>query len=162
MPMKLEPHEEHDWLSKLMGSWTFENEAIMEPGKPPVKFSGKETVRSLGGLWVLCEGEGEMPGGGVGHTIMTLGYDPAKKRFVGTFIGSMMTNLWIYEGELDAAGKVLTLHTEGPTMAGDGKTAKYNDVIEVKDADNRVLRSNVLGDDGKWSGFMTGSYKRTT
>ena len=42
-----------------------------------------------------------MPDGGPATMIMTLGYDPAKKRFVGTFIGSMMTNLWVYEGELE-------------------------------------------------------------
>ena len=34
--------------------------------------------------------------------IMTLGYDPQKKRFVGTLIGSMMTHLWVYDGALDA------------------------------------------------------------
>ena len=45
----------------------------------------------------------------VGTTLMTLGYDPRKKRFVGTFVGSMMTNLWIYDGELDKDERVLTL-----------------------------------------------------
>ena len=33
----------------------------------------------------------------------TLGYDPAKKKYVGTFIASVMTHLWIYSGSLDAA-----------------------------------------------------------
>src|SRR5437867_1016220 len=108
-----ELQEEHQWLQKFVGEWTYETEATMAPGKPPEKCSGSESVRSLGGLWVLCEGRGEMPGGGAATTIMTLGYDPAKKRFVGTFIGSMMTHLWIYEGELDPAGKVLTLNTAG-------------------------------------------------
>ena len=61
-----------------------------------------------------------MPGGGPATTLMTLGYDPEKKRFVGTWIGSMMTHLWIYDGALDAAGKVLTLDAEGPSFAGDG------------------------------------------
>ena len=158
--MNVEPQKEHEWLARLLGDWTFETEAIVEPGKPPAKFSGKETVRSLGGLWVLCDGEGEMPGGSTGLTIMTLGYDQAKKRFVGSFIGSMMTNMWIYEGSLDAAGKVLTLDTEGPSMTGDGKTTKYTDVIEIKSDDTRVLSSNLLGDDGKWQHFMTANYRR--
>ena len=118
-------------------------------------------MRSLGGLWVLCEGRGEMPGGGAATTIMTLGYDPVKKRFVGTFIASMMTHLWLYEGELDPAGNVLTLDTEGPSFTAEGKMAKYKDVIELKSDDHRVLTSSFLGDDGKWHEFMTANYRRT-
>jgi len=29
----------------------------------------------------------------------------------------MITHLWVYEGQLDAAGKVLILNSEGPDMA---------------------------------------------
>jgi hypothetical protein len=55
---------------------------------------------------------------------------------------------------------VLTLNAEGPSMAGDGKMAKYKDVIEVKSDDHRVLTSHVLGDDGNWQHFMTANYRR--
>jgi hypothetical protein len=158
--MQAEPQPEHRWLEKLVGEWTYETEAAMGPDKPPEKFKGFEVVRSLGGVWVICEGRGDMPGGGTGLTIMTLGYDPAKKRFVGTFIGSMMTNLWVYDGGLDAAGKKLTLDAEGPSFAGDGKTALYKDAIEFKSDDERVLTSHMLGDDGNWHGFMTATYRR--
>ncbi len=159
--MKTEPQKEHQWLQKLVGEWTFEGEATMEPGQPPAKFTGTESVRSLAGLWILAEGQGEMPGGGVATmTIMTLGYDLQKGRYVGTFIGSMMTNLWLYDGALDAAERVLTLDTEGPNMAAEGKMAKYKDVIEFKSDDHRVLTSYMLGDDGKWNGFMTANYRR--
>jgi len=92
---------------------------------------------------------------------MTLGYDPQKKRYVGTFIGSMMTHLWVYDGALDAAERVLTLDAEGPSMAAEGKMAKYQDVIELKSDDHRMLTSHVLGDDGTWHQFMTANYRRT-
>src|SRR4029450_1377099 len=118
--MKPEPQKEHQWLQKLVGEWTYDGEASMEPGKPPERFKGTESVRSLGGLWVLCEGHGEMPGGEPATTLMTLGYDPEKGRYVGTWVGSMMTHLWIYDGGLDAAGKVLTLGSRGPGFGGDG------------------------------------------
>ncbi|MGH7413125.1 MAG: DUF1579 domain-containing protein [Candidatus Rokuibacteriota bacterium] len=154
------PQKEHQWLQKLVGEWTSEADATMEPGKPPEKFKGTESVRSLGGLWILAEGQGEMPGGGAATTMMTLGYDPQRKRYVGTFIGSMMTHLWGYDGALDAAERVLTLETEGPSMAGDGKMAKYRDVIEFKSDDHRVLTSHMLGDDGTWHGVMTANYRR--
>jgi len=158
--MNIELQKEHQWLQKLVGEWTFESDCGMGPGKPPEKSKGTESVRSLGGLWILAEGRGEMPGGGAMTTIMTLGYDPQKKRYVGTFVASIMTHLWVYDGALDAAERVLTLDTEGPDMAAEGKMAKYKDVMEWKSDDHRVLTSHMLGDDGKWHGFMTANYRK--
>lgn len=158
--MKTEPQPEHHWLQKLVGEWTIEGECNMGPDQPPAKSTGSEVVRSLGGLWVLCEGQGEMPGGGLANTLMTIGYDPRTKRFVGTWVGSMMAHLWLYEGTLDAAGKVLTLESEGPSMTGDGKTARYRDVIELKGDHERGLASYLLGDDGEWRRFLTANYVR--
>jgi hypothetical protein len=156
--MNAEPQQQHQWLQRMVGEWTSEAEAIMGPDKPPETFRGTESVRSVGGLWTVGEGRGDMPGG-IATTIMTLGYDPARKRFIGTFIGSMMTHLWVYDGELDAAGKVLTLDAEGPSFTQD-KMAKYKDVIEFKSDDHRVLTSHILGDDGQWHQFMTAHYRR--
>jgi Protein of unknown function (DUF1579) len=162
MTMKIEPQKEHEWLQKLVGEWIYESECSMEPGKPPEKFAGSESVRSLGGLWILCEGRGEMPGGGMATMLMTLGYDPQKKQYVGTWVGSMMTYLWVYNGSMDAEEKVLTLNAEGPNWSEEGKLAKYKDVIEVKGRDHRVLTSHMLGDDGEWCQFMTANYRRKT
>lgn len=160
MMKKAEPEKEHRWLQQLVGEWTFEAESMAAPGEPPTKSTGTESVRSLGGLWTVAESEGEMPGGGTSTAIMTLGYDPQKQRYVGTWVGAMMTNLWLYEGSLDASEKVLTLDCEGPSFRGDGTMAKYQDVIEIKSEDHRVLRSHVLGEDGKWQAFMTAHYRR--
>ena len=158
--MKVEPQKEHQWLHQLVGEWTAEGEATMEPGKPPVQWRGTDSVRSLGGLWTIAEGKGDMPEGGTMTSIMTLGYDPRTKRYVGTFIASMMTHMWHYEGTLDPAGKVLTLDTEGPGMSGEGPLMKYQDVIEIESPDHRILRSRVRGDDGKWNAFMVAHYRR--
>jgi len=160
--MKTEPQKEHLWLHKLLGEWTTEMPA---PGDSKEKCTGTESVRKLGDLWVLCEGRGEMPGGGIAHMLMTLGYDTQKKRYVGTWVGSMMTWMWIYEGSLDAAQRVLTLNSEGPQFTPEGnlvegKLAKYRDVIEFKSDDHRVLTSHVLGEDGKWNQFMEAHYRR--
>lgn len=159
--MKSEPLQEHQWLQQLVGEWTGEGEGTMGPDEPPHKFTMMESVRSIGGVWVQLEGRGAMPeGGDEAITQMTLGYDPQKKRYVGTWIGSMMTHLWQYEGELDAAGKVLTLNAEGPSIAGEGKLAQYRDVIAFESADHRILSSHILGDDGQWTRFMTAHYRR--
>lgn len=157
--MVVEPQKEHQWLQRLVGEWTSEAESA-EPGQPPTIHRGTETVRSIGDIWFLAEGKADMPGGGQGTMLMTLGYDPQKNRFVGTWLGSMMTHLWIYDGELDEAGRVLTLSAEGPSMAGDGSMAQYRDVIEFKTDDHRVLTSHLLGDDGNWQQFMTAHYYR--
>jgi hypothetical protein len=155
-----EPQEEHLWLQALVGEWTFETEAKMAPDQPAMKHTGTETVRRIGELWIQGEGHGEMPGGGMATMILTLGYDPQKKRYVGTWLGSMMTHLWIYDGQRDAARRVLTLNAEGPDMANEGKMARYRDVIEIVSKDHRVLTSHMLGADGKWQQFMTAHYRR--
>lgn len=158
--METKPQKEHDWLQQLVGDWTMEGEGDMGPGQPAMKSSGTEHVRSLGGLWVVCEGTGTMPGGGSAEMLMTLGYDVEKKTYLGSWAGSMMSHMWIYRGTLDAAGKVLTLDTEGPSFTGDGKTARYQDVITIKSKDERTLHSQTLQPDGSWKRFMTATYRR--
>ena len=153
--MEAQPQKEHLWLSRLVGEWTFEAECSMGPDQPAMKFKGTETVRSLGGLWTVGHGEGAC------SSIMTLGFDPQLKRFVGTFVASVMTQLWVYNGSLDADEKVLTLDTEGPSFAGDGTMAKYQDIIEFVSDDHRRLSSQMLGADGQWIGFMKAEYRRT-
>jgi Protein of unknown function (DUF1579) len=157
--MDAQPQKEHQWLDRFLGEWTYESECSMGPVQPPSKSKGFEVVRSLGGLWTIGEGEGEMPDGGTGKTLMTLGYDPQSDRYIGTFIGSMMTHLWIYNGSLDATEKVLTLDTEGPNFS-QSAMAKYKDIIEFVSDDHRVLTSQILGDDGNWLQFMTAHYRR--
>lgn len=158
--MHAQPQKEHQWLQNLIGEWTYETEASMGAAQPPAKTTGTEQVRALGDLWILAEGQGEMPGCGEAHTLMTIGYDPQKQCYVGTWIGSMMTSLWLYEeGQLDAAGQTLTLNSEGPSMTGEG-TAKYRDVIEVKSNEHRTMTSYVLNNDGQWHQFMTVNYRK--
>ena len=63
--MQVEAREEHRWLQRLVGDWTFEIEAN-EPGRPPSRHTGTERVRALGDVWIVSEGEGEGPDGGTG------------------------------------------------------------------------------------------------
>lgn len=162
---KPEPSPEHLWLQRLVGEWSVESECVTGPDQPPLRVTGTERVRSLGGLWTIGEGTmGDKPEDGSGDgcdSIMTLGYDPVSKRFVGTFIASMMTHLWSYNGGLDATGKVLTLDTVGPSFTSDGTLAPYQDIIEFVDDNHRTLRSQMRGPDGQWTPFMSAHYRRT-
>lgn len=157
--MHAEPQREHRWLDRLIGEWTMQSECMMGPDQPPMTTEGVEVVRSLGGLWTIAEGEGEMPGSGSMKSVMTLGYDPATGRYVGTFVASVMTHLWAYNGTLDADERVLTLDTTGPGFNGE-PSAPYKDSIEFVDDDHRTLNSCYQGADGQWTTFMTAHYRR--
>ena len=158
--MKAEPTKEHQWLQQLVGEWTFEGTGEMGPDQPPHKMSGTESVRSIGGLWIVGDGRGVMPGGDPCTMILQLGFDPLKGKFVGSWIGSMMTHMWVYEGALDAAGRVLPLDTTGPSFTDPTKTTRYQDIIEIVSDNVRTLTSRGLGDDGKWFQFMKAEYRR--
>ena len=153
-----DPHENHLWLTQFVGEWTFVSESRMGPDQPVINLPGSESVRSFGGFWILGEGQGEMPDGTKGNMLLTLGYDVARACFTGSWIGTMMTNLWVYQGSLDPERRVLTLDTEGPGM--DGGTSKYQDIHEIVNEDHRVLRSRMLGEDGKWIQFNESNYHR--
>jgi hypothetical protein len=159
--MFAKPQKEHEWLQQLVGNWTMEGECMGEPGQPTQKYRGSEKVNSLDGLWIVGEGESEMPGGGTGKMMITLGFDPKRNCYVGTWVGSMMTHLWVYEGHLDASGRVLTLNAQGPSFTDPNKLAKYQDIIELKSSDHRTLTSRSQGEDGQWVQFMTANYRRT-
>ncbi|MFG0283405.1 MAG: DUF1579 domain-containing protein [Phycisphaerales bacterium JB039] len=160
--MKEKPQREHEWLHKLVGEWTYQGEAPVAPGEPPAIFSGTERVRTLGGLWVLAEATGAGPDGSPSTMLFTLGYDPKREHYVGTFIASVMTFLWVYDrGDLDSAGRALTMQAEGPNFSGEDKMERYRDIIEFVSDDHRILRSEILGPDGQWQQIMKAEYRRT-
>jgi hypothetical protein len=154
--------KEHEWLQKFLGDWSIEGEGDMGPGQPPHRFSGTESVRSIGGFWIQGESRGSMPDDSPTTMQLTLGYDALKQRYVGTWLGSMMSHLWIYEGSVDAGGSILTLDTTGPVMDGSapGKMTRYQDIFEFKGPDHRILTSQLLRDDGQWQRFMSAHYRR--
>ena len=158
--MTVSIEQEHRWLQKFVGEWSYETEVRMGPDKPPMKFGGTETVRAVGGIWIVAEGRGEMPGGETGTTLLTLGYDAQKERFVGTWPGSMMNYLWVYEGSLDPSGNALALDTQGPNCMADGKAATFKEVIELKPDGRRLFSSSMRGEDGTWATLMTATYQR--
>jgi hypothetical protein len=150
--------QEHQWLQQMVGNWTYESKVLMGPDKPPMESSGTEVVRAIGDYWILAEGQGSMPTGKPATMVITAGYDPAMKKFVATWFGSMMPKLWVYECFKE--GNTLNMDAEGPSMLGDGSTAMYRDSMEIVDADNRIFRAQMRKPDGSWMHFMTMHYRR--
>ncbi len=153
------PVKEHAWLQKLVGDWESEMECQTEPGKPPMKAKSTEKARMLGGFWVVTEGSGEMMGAPF-SSVLTLGYDPEKKKYVGTWVDSMGGYMWKYVGTMNEAGTTLTLETEGPCPMQGGKICKFKESLEFKDNDHRVFTSRIQGDDGEWKVMMTATSTR--
>ncbi|MDX2146174.1 MAG: DUF1579 domain-containing protein [Planctomycetota bacterium] len=161
------PHAHHQWLKSFVGDWTYQAQCVTGPDQPPLKSSGRERVRMVGDFWLVFEGESEMPGGGgPASTLMTLGYDPARDLFVGSWLGSMMTHLYIYEGHLEvsADGKThtLPLHTTGPDWSDPSKTARYQDVHQLHADGRRLMWAQLINAEGKPTSFMSADYTRVT
>ncbi len=148
MPDMPKPQKEHEWLKQLAGEWTYEVELHMAPDTPPMKASGKESTRQIGGFWTITETSGEMMGSQF-QGVMTLGYSPDKKKYVGTWIDNMTGMLWDYEGTVDESGKKLVLSTEGPCPMQGGKIVNMRETIEITGPDTKTMTSEI-DFDGKW------------
>lgn len=138
---------EHAWLRRFTGHWEATVEGYMESGTPGFVTHGEEHSRMLGDLWVLAQGRNlSFPYA----YQLTLGFDPARGRYVGTWTDTMTPHLWTYEGTLDAERRILTLETEGPNPAEPGSRARFREVTEFTGEDERVFTSSRQGPDGRW------------
>jgi hypothetical protein len=154
MPGMPTPGPEHEMLKKDVGTWDATVEMYMEPGAPAAVSKGTETVTMMGGFWQLTEFKSEMMGQpfeGRGAT----GFDPAKKKYVGTWVDTMTPGYYTVEGIYNAATKTMTAVMEGPDPSG--QTAKTKETTEWKDADTRVF--TMYGPDGQSVGMRI-TYRR--
>ena len=131
----VKPGPEHQELKKLAGTWDATVEMLSPPGGPASK--GTETNTLIGdGLWVVSDFKAEMMQKPFqGHGVW--GWDPAKKKYVGTWVDTMSTGLTLSEGTFDPATKTMTDTMEMP--GPDGKPMKVKSTTEWKDADTRVF-----------------------
>jgi hypothetical protein len=132
----LAPGREQDLLKRDIGVWDATIETTMEPGGKPNVTKGTETNTMLGGRWLISDFKGEMMGIPFqGHSVM--GYDPAKKKYTGTWVDSMSTTSSVLEGTYDPKTKTMTSWMESP--GPDGKPVKMRSTNEWKDDDIRIF-----------------------
>lgn len=151
--------KELQWLKQLEGEWITSCEMIPGPDQPPIKAGGTDSSRMLGDHWSISEIKTNIEGMTV-TGIMTVGWDAKKKKYIGTWVDSMTDKMWHYEGTLDAAGKKLSLHAEGPSMTDPTKNSNYIDAIEIVDKDTRILTSAIEVEGKGWTTFLTSTAKR--
>jgi uncharacterized protein DUF1579 len=150
-----QPGPEHEILKKDVGTWDATVEMLQPPGPPS---QGTETsTMGPGGLWLISDFKSDMMGMPfTGHGVT--GWDPAKKKYVGTWVDSMSTSISLSESTYDAASKTATGTLEAP--GPDGKPVKLKAVTQYKDADTRVFTMYAPGPDGKEAAMMRITYKR--
>ena len=151
------PQAEHQWLQQLVGQWLVQQECHGPDGTN--RSQSKMHCRMVGGLWLISENVGKSDKGDPWTCIMTLGFDPMRNAYVGTFIGSMMTHLWPYKGVVDETGRRLVLDSEGPNMDGSAVT-KYRDTIDVRSSEQWNLTGEILGGDDLWSNIIHSEHTR--
>jgi hypothetical protein len=159
MPEMPKPQKEHAWLERFAGKWDAESEIYMEPDQPPLKVKGEESARMIGGFWLMAESKSEIFDTPV-TGILTLGYDPEAKTYVGTWVDSMTGYLWTYKGTVDDDGKTLTLTTRGPCPKKPGTLANFREVLELKEKDHKTFTSFMQEDDGSWTKLVAINYRR--
>jgi hypothetical protein len=85
-------------------------------------------------------------------------WDPAKKKYVGSWTDSMSTGVAVGESTYDAAGKKWTGWMEGPDMSG--KVTRSRAVGEIKSPTSRVFTMYGPGPDGKETQTMKITYTK--
>jgi hypothetical protein len=139
------PMPEHKILASDEGTWdarikSFEN----GPDSEPVLSKGVEVNTVItGGLWVVSSFKGDFGGLAFeGHG--QFGYDPTKKKYVGTWIDSMTPNLTVLEGSYDAKTRTMTFLGDGVCPI-DGSKLTQRMVTTAKDDRTREFTLYMTG-----------------
>ena len=116
------PGEPHMLLASRVGSWSTKSRHWMEPEKPPMEFTGScERKMILDGRFLQEEFSGEMMGkpfSGIG----VIGYDNQSKKYVSSWMDSMSTGIYFFEGTASEDGRSISLESrfndpiKGPGM----------------------------------------------
>ena len=69
--------------------------------------------------------------------------------------------LWVVCGAKGCLPGGARADTQGPSITAPDTLAHYRDIIEWLDDDHRVLTSQLLGRDGRWTPMMISHYHRT-
>jgi hypothetical protein len=151
-PPAPKPGPEHEMLKeKFEGDWDASIDLMGGKSKGTAHYK-----MGMGGFWLLSDFNADFGGSkfeGKGAT----GYDPVKKKYVGTWIDSMTPHLLLNEGTFDKEGKT---YTETGEMTGpDGKVQKTKAVTEFKDKDSFIFTMSLVAD-GKEQKMLEITYTR--
>lgn len=121
------PSEEHKIVMKDVGEWAITGKMMMPQGM--IDFKGEETVTAIGKFWTVTHYKSNIFGGMTGSA--TLGYDPATKKYIGTWVDSFQPAATQMSGSFDEKTQTMTFDTKGIGM--DGKPMAGKIIVQYKD-----------------------------
>ena len=159
MPPMPKPGPEHEVLKMDEGTWDAVIEIFPGPGAAPMTSKGVEVnTLGCGGLCLISDFKGEMMPGATFHGHGTTVWDPARKKYVGSWTDSMSAGLSMGESTHDPKAKTF----EGTMESRDttGALVKSRSVVSYPDNDHRVMTMYTTAPDGTEMQTMRISYTR--
>jgi len=152
------PTKEHEIFKQDVGKWDATMKLYHTPDAEPTISKATETNELIGGMWLVNRFEGElmgMPFSGIGQW----GYDPAEKKYVGTWIDNMTPYMQTIRGDYDPATKTLTSLSESrDPMTGEKIT--YKETARTIDENTRQFEMFMPDGKGGYQKMLEVEYKR--
>lgn len=155
------PAKEHGTLAPLVGTFTSTVKMWMGPGEPHVSTGTMVNTMELGGLFLAHDYKGDPNPGpfpafqGKGF----FGFNKHKKQYEGYWIDNAASWMSLESGQVDAAGKVWTMHSEMDDPMT-GKRTKKRSVITIIDKDHHSMEMFFTPVGGTETRCMEIQYKR--
>lgn len=147
---------EFELLKKDVGEWDATITVTPGPGAAPQESTGRLVGRLIsGGRWLVTDFKNHTTGF-EGHGIY--GYNPASKRYVGTWVDDMRTNIYVGEGEWDEKSQTMTYAWSAALP--NGKTMSWKETSETVSENERVFLVLFPGPDGGEFEMMRVFYRR--
>lgn len=141
-----------------VGRWDATMKVYPAKGAEPTVGTATETCEMIGDLWLVTRFESEL-GGQKFVGLGTWGYDPAEKKYVGTWLDNMNPYPQTIRGDYDPASKTLTAIAEGRDPVS-GKIVKYKETARTIDENTRLFEMFMSGEDGQYWKMLEVKYKR--
>ena len=136
----------HAELQRKAGDWTVRCTYFMGGEADPIEVDGVEHGQMLGELWCNSRFEADMLGSPLRGN-GSIGFDPVKEKYVGTWKDSATPFLYTFEGDFDADANVLEM--SGVNFDPVRRCpATYRSRLEFTSADQHVLELSIDVPDG--------------
>lgn len=143
-------------LKRDIGTWDCEVRFYPDPKSKPTLSKAVETNIMVGDVWLVTDFKGEMAGAAF-HGSSQMGYDPQKKKYIGSWVDSAGPYPTAMEGTYDAAKQTLTIVGTGKDP--NGAEMKMKLVTVYKENDTRTM-SMFIEAGSEWMRVMEVDYQR--